>query len=114
MIPQADLDAMRVRWSGKTIVLMPVTDGVRRGPITPSVREVWVEDAAARTDVPRLLDAYEELRGLARDLAGQLRAMPHDLGCDRDTCDDAWRCACGRTTVLAKARAAGLLEPAGE
>ena len=99
MIPQADLDAMRARWSGKTMILRPVTDGVRRGPITPTVREAWAEDAAARSDVPRLLDAYEELQTLARELAVAINGTRGEAG------------LLAAEAALAKAHAAGLLEP---
>ena len=123
MIPQAELDAMRARAEAATRgpwVTMAHSSAAKKGT---TAYGVWPqrrgavslatfhpghaeEDAAfiaaARSDVPRLLDAYEELRTLARELAVRL-AQVHVASTTAESVRDGYR------EALAKARDAGLL-----
>ncbi|HEY8691122.1 MAG TPA: hypothetical protein VIR57_00125 [Chloroflexota bacterium] len=109
VIPQADLVAMRARaeaatpgpWQLRLIGEQRWTVNYYEHGFSFRLAEIHgFEDhqadadfiAAARTDVPRLLDAYEELRTLSRELAAEVEAEYAPLA------------------LLAKARAAGLLE----
>jgi len=89
MIPQADLDAIRARAER----------------IAGRAYNVWPGYVTCRADVSRLLDAYEEVLGLARELAATLERQP-----PLETTPTTWAYMSRCSYLLANSRAAGLLE----
>jgi hypothetical protein len=104
MIPQADLEAMRAR-AVKTLAWAE----------SQSASESATQASLLCLDHRRLLDAYDELRTLARELALNWRQFRH-WDClnplvIQDPCShmDLYRWRDMADSAIAKARAAGVL-----